>query len=43
VKDEDILSDARDAFELAAERESKNRIEALDDIRFARLAEQWPS
>jgi hypothetical protein len=42
MKDEDILREAREAFELAAERESENRAEALDDIRFARLSEQWP-
>ena len=40
--DADILKDAKDAFDLAAEAESENRKEALDDIRFARLGEQWP-
>lgn len=39
---DDILKEAREAFELIAERESENRKEALDDLRFARLAEQWP-
>jgi hypothetical protein len=39
---DDILKDAREAFELAAEREAENRREALDDLRFARLGEQWP-
>lgn len=39
---EEILKDARAAFELAREREAENRREALDDIRFARLGEQWP-
>ena len=39
---DDILKEAREAFELAAEREAENRAEALDDIRFARLGEQWP-
>src|SRR6266550_6887402 len=39
---DDILKDAKDAFELIAEREADNRREALDDLRFARLAEQWP-
>ena len=43
MKDDDILKEAREAFELAAEREVENRAEALDDIRFARLAEQWPA
>jgi hypothetical protein len=42
AKDSDILKEAREAFELAAERESDNRTDALDDIRFARLEEQWP-
>ena len=40
--DADILKDAKEAFDLAAEAESENRREALDDIRFARLGEQWP-
>ena len=40
--DADILKDAKDAFDLAAEAEAENRKEALDDIRFARLGEQWP-
>src|SRR3954468_9963411 len=43
MKDDDILKEAREAFELAAERESENRAEALDDIRFSRLADQWPT
>ncbi|MDB5439745.1 MAG: hypothetical protein JWM33_2172 [Caulobacteraceae bacterium] len=42
MKDEDILKEAREAFELAAEREADNRADALDDIRFSRLSEQWP-
>jgi hypothetical protein len=41
--DDDLLKDAKDAFELIAERESENRERALDDIRFARLGEQWPA
>ena len=40
--DKDILGEAKEAFEFAAETESDNRSEALDDLRFARLAEQWP-
>lgn len=43
MTDEDILSDAKEAFELAQTHESENRIEALDDLRFARLGEQWPT
>lgn len=41
-KDDDELSEAKEAFELIAEREADNRREALDDLRFVRLAEQWP-
>jgi len=37
-----VLKEAKDAFELASEHEALNRREALDDLRFARLAEQWP-
>ncbi len=39
---EDFLTDARAAFDLACEHEAENRREAADDIRFARLGEQWP-
>lgn len=42
MSDKDILADAMEDFDLCVERESENRINALDDIRFARLAEQWP-
>ena len=38
-KDSDILRDAKESFEQCAEREQQNRADALDDIRFARLAE----
>jgi hypothetical protein len=41
MTDDEILTEARGLFELAAERENVNRIDALDDIRFARLSEQW--
>lgn len=40
---QDMLKDARAAFDLAREHEAENRREAMDDIRFARLGEQWPS
>lgn len=40
---DDLLKEAKDAFELCVAREAENRAEALDDIRFARLAEQWPT
>lgn len=42
MSDDDILREAKDAFVLAADAEAENRREALDDIRFARLGEQWP-
>lgn len=40
---DDLMKDARAAFELARDHEAENRREALDDIRFARLGEQWPA
>lgn len=39
---DDILKQAQEAFEACAEAESENRIEALADIRFAKLDEHWP-
>jgi hypothetical protein len=43
ASDEDILEDARDAFTAAADCESDNRKDALDDLTFARLNQQWPA
>ena len=40
---ETFLEEAREKFERAAEREEHNRTRALDDIKFARLGEQWPA
>lgn len=40
--DDDLLSDAKEAFADCEEAESENRIDALDDLRFAKLGEQWP-
>ena len=42
MSDTDIIAEEKQAFELAADAESHNRIAFLDDIRFGRLAEQWP-
>ncbi len=42
MKDDKILSDAKAAYSLCEEAESENRIAALDDLRFAKLGEQWP-
>jgi hypothetical protein len=39
---EDLLADAKKAFTRAEEAESKNRENWVDDVRFARLGEQWP-
>ncbi|MBC6982131.1 portal protein [Caulobacter sp. 17J80-11] len=43
MTDDKILEQARAAFERCVEREADNRAEALDDLRFARLGEQWPA
>lgn len=42
AKDDDILKEAREAFEQCVEAEAENRNLALDDLKFARLAQQWP-
>lgn len=39
---DDVLKEGLEAFEECAEAESENRNEAKDDLRFARLGEQWP-
>lgn len=41
-KDDDLLADAKEAFAQCEEAESENRVEARDDLRFAKLGEQWP-
>jgi hypothetical protein len=41
MRDEDILSEAKEAFELAGEREAENRASFVEDIRFGRKEEQW--
>ncbi|MDZ4372304.1 MAG: portal protein [Phenylobacterium sp.] len=43
MSDNTILEEAREAFRLAADAEAENRREALEDLRFARLGEQWPA
>lgn len=40
--DEKVHAEALEIFELCVENEAENRIEFLDDLRFARLGEQWP-
>ncbi len=42
ASDEDLLSEARELYKLATDGDSHNRVEALDDLKFARLGEQWP-
>src|SRR5829696_1152054 len=39
---EDILAEAKESYDLAYEAWQHNRDAALDDIKFARLGEQWP-
>jgi hypothetical protein len=41
-KDDDLLEEAKDNYKLAEEAESDNRKEALADLKFGRLGEQWP-
>lgn len=41
--DSDILKDAREQFKEADEAWNDNRIAYLEDLKFARLAEQWPA
>lgn len=38
---DDDLKEAREAFELAQDAESDNRLSALEDIRFGKLLEHW--
>lgn len=43
MSEKDAVAEAKEAFDLAQEHEAENRQDALDDIRFARLGEQWPA
>lgn len=42
MTDDDLLSDAKDMFDLSSESEEDNRDLAREDLIFARLGEQWP-
>jgi hypothetical protein len=42
LTNEEIVQLARDKFKLAQEREQDTRDEGLEDLKFARLGEQWP-
>jgi hypothetical protein len=41
ARDDDILEEAQEAFKLASDNEDENRKAALDDLKFARLSDQW--
>ena len=41
-KPDDIVEDALERFKRVSDFEADNRAEALDDLKFARLGEQWP-
>ena len=41
--DNEVLEEIRKRFDIAMESTAQNRQEMLDDIRFARLGDQWPS
>lgn len=43
MSDDAILAEAKAAFAAARDHEAEDRREALDDLRFARLGEQWPA
>lgn len=40
--DDELLAEALKQFKLCEDAESENRENALDDLKFARLGEQWP-
>lgn len=42
MTDDEIIALARETYERANEAERESRYEGLDDLRFARLGEQWP-
>src|SRR6185369_2105244 len=42
MADKDILEEAREAFDNVVDAEGDNRDDFVDDLRFARLEEQWP-
>lgn len=42
MADKDLLADAQEQFKLCEEAEAHNREPFLDDIKFAKLGEQWP-
>ena len=42
AKDDDIISEARDAFKDARDAEDENRTRYAEDVRFGRMGQQWP-
>lgn len=42
MSDKDTLSEALEEFRLSEDAESTNRKQWIDDVKFARLGEQWP-
>lgn len=42
MSDKDTLAEALEEFRLSEDSEAENRKQFLDDIKFARLGEQWP-
>jgi hypothetical protein len=40
--DDDLIKEAREAFQRAEDAESDNRAAAIESIKFARAGEQWP-
>jgi hypothetical protein len=43
VSDKDVLKDAKEAFRRKVDAEAKNRAAWVEDVRFARMGEQWPA
>ena len=42
-EENDVLAEAKEQFEAVSEAEQENRNDALDDLKFARLGQQWPA
>jgi hypothetical protein len=42
MSEKDLIADGKEAFEQAVDAEGDNRANFIDDLRFARLSEQWP-
>jgi hypothetical protein len=41
MSDKDTIADALEQFKASHDAESENRADFLDDLRFARMGEQW--